>query len=143
MFPVGTRRTQLSATFSLVVILVTSALPEFKGSPLLYLVVGPAVALATAPLISVCGHWQRLPATWLASLKWLGTISYAAYLWNWPLVLWLGNQPLPALHAFAAVILTIAAAAASWWVVERPALQLKTVLDRPKVRSAELKQAPS
>jgi peptidoglycan/LPS O-acetylase OafA/YrhL len=51
-------------------------------------------------------------------------VSYAAYLWNYPLSLWL--PPVPA------VVLTLVAAALSWRYVEAP-LQRRQRLERQAV----------
>lgn len=78
----------------------------------------PAVACATVVLISYVGRWRRLPTRWLRPAVLLGTVSYAAYLWNGAIVRWVA--PDDVLGALAVVALTLAAATASWWLVERP-----------------------
>lgn len=60
---------------------------------------------------------------------WLGTISYSIYLWHYPIALWV-KPPLDAMKAglagymLVAITLTIAAAAVSYYLVERPFLAL-------------------
>jgi peptidoglycan/LPS O-acetylase OafA/YrhL len=52
----------------------------------------------------------------------LGTVSYAAYLWNYPVILWLNGgstADLPPLVAVSAIALTLLIAVISWHTVER------------------------
>lgn len=76
-------------------------------------------ALVGAP--SVAGPLATRPAVTL------GTISYGIYLWHFPLIQWLrGERLMPdGLWTAALLVLTLSAAAgaASWWLVERPALR--------------------
>jgi peptidoglycan/LPS O-acetylase OafA/YrhL len=63
----------------------------------------------------------------LAPVRWLGTVSYGAYLWHMPVLFVLraeGRMPVSPLPAFALVLgLTLVAAAVSWYGVERPAVR--------------------
>ena len=101
---------------ALVALLVLSLLPV-RGHNSTYLVVGPVVAALTAAVMLRWSGWTTLPR-WLRPLVALGVVSYGAYLWNYPLTLWLREWG--AAGALLAVALTVAAAAASWWLVERP-----------------------
>ncbi len=130
--PLNSRRTAIASLLALVTLLVIALMPENKGSPLLYLVIGPLIAVASIVLIMQVSAWTRLPRRELRPLLWLGTISYAVYLWNWPIVVWLGPQPLDAPLAWLAIPLTIGAASASWWLVEAPAAKLKRRLERTR-----------
>jgi peptidoglycan/LPS O-acetylase OafA/YrhL len=85
-----------------------------------YYTIGPAVALVTVVLIYIWSAWRDLPSRALAPLLWLGTISYAAYLWNYPIVTWMVWEPAPWLAPIASIVLTILAATVSWWLVEKP-----------------------
>jgi peptidoglycan/LPS O-acetylase OafA/YrhL len=59
-------------------------------------------------------------------LLWLGLVSYGFYLWHWPLLLALQDAELGgwALTATVTVVATVAAAAVSWYAIERPAMRL-------------------
>ena len=92
-----------------------------RGHPLTYLAGGPAIAALTGVLILAWRTWTTVTGP-LAALVWLGTVSYAAYLWNYPLSMWLA--PLPA------AVLTLVAAALSWRYVEAPLQQRR---QRPAV----------
>ncbi|HEY0217894.1 MAG TPA: acyltransferase [Cellulomonas sp.] len=101
----------------------------FAQHPWAYLLGAPAAAAATVVLISYAGRWDRLPTRLLRPAVVLGTISYAAYLWNAAIARWLGN-PDDLTGAVLGVVLTLAAASASWWLVERPAARVRRWLDR-------------
>ncbi|WP_278258918.1 acyltransferase [Nocardioides convexus] len=92
---------------------------SLRGSALTYLLAGPAVAGLTAVLLLTWGSRARLGGTALRPLVWLGTVSYAAYLWNYPLTLWL-RPSLDSAAGPVAAVLTVLAAAASWYAVEQP-----------------------
>ncbi len=99
-----------TAPAALAALAVLSVIP-LRGHALTYLAGGPAIAALTGVLILACR--SRVTVTGpLRALVALGTVSYAAYLWNYPLSLWL--PPLPA------VLLTLVAAALSWRYVEAP-----------------------
>jgi peptidoglycan/LPS O-acetylase OafA/YrhL len=85
---------------------------------------GPAFILVGAALIAGLEGGSRL--TRLLSLKpivVIGLISYGLYLWHWPVTLFVGQQMGPTsapLAAATVVLATLALAAASYVVVERP-----------------------
>lgn len=101
----------------------------------LYVVVGPVSALCTAAVIDVVRHWQQLPSRALRPLLALGTISYAAYLWNYPITRWLElDGSLKDWHsAVLSIALTIGAATVSYWAIERPIAHLRRRLDSVRV----------
>lgn len=97
------------------------ALVPLRGEWLTYAVVGPLVAAATVVLLWAARDHHaahRDVPRWWGPLAALGTVSYAAYLWNYPLALWL--RPFGPVGAVAAVLATVALAAASWRWVEKP-----------------------
>jgi peptidoglycan/LPS O-acetylase OafA/YrhL len=105
-------------------LMALSFLPGGKYEATSYLVLGPLVAGVTVVLIHVWSDWRELPTPALRPLLALGTISYAAYLWNYPVVLWmgaiLGSTPAADQLPIAGIAVTIAAATLSWWLVEVP-----------------------
>lgn len=104
---------------------VLSVVP-LRGHALTYLLAGPAIALLTAVLLVAWRSWADVTAPGLRPLVWLGTMSYGAYLWNYPLTLWL--RPHVDHAGLLAAALTVPAAALSWYVVER-----RFVAPRPRV----------
>lgn len=99
-----------TAPAALSLLAVLSVVP-LRGHMLTYLAGGPAIAALTAVLILAWRRWTTVTGP-LRALVWLGTVSYAAYLWNYPLSLWLPALP--------ALTLTLVAAALSWRYVEAP-----------------------
>ncbi len=107
---------------ALAVLGVLSVVP-LRGHHLTYLAGGPVIAAATVILIAA---WRSAPPTgrWLAPMVWLGTVSYGAYLWNYPLTLWFREWfGTNAGVGVAAAALTVTLAAATWHWVEAPALR--------------------
>ncbi|GHH29069.1 acyltransferase family protein [Lentzea cavernae] len=105
---------------ALAVLAVLSVVP-LRGHALTYLVAGPAIAACTAVLLLVWSRWEQV-ATPIRPLVVLGTLSYGAYLWNYPLTLWLRPELGTAAGPVAAV-LTVVAAALSWRYVEEPVMR--------------------
>ena len=96
-----------------------SVLP-LRGNVLTYLAGGPAIAVLTAVLLLSWHTWTEVTGPALRALVWLGSVSYGAYLWNYPLTLWLRPQVPEVAAGLLAACLTLAAAAASRRWVERP-----------------------
>lgn len=96
---------------------VLSVVP-LRGHALTYLAGGPVIAVLTAALLLAWRTWTTVTHPAQRALVWLGTVSYAAYLWNYPLTVWL--RPYTDLAGPLAALLTLAAAALSWRYVEAP-----------------------
>ena len=105
---------------ALVGLAVLSVVP-LRGHVLTYLVAGPAIAGCTAVLLLSWSKWVEV-AMPLRPLVALGVVSYGAYLWNYPLTLWLRPE-LGAAAGPIAAVLTIVAAALSWRYVEEPVMR--------------------
>jgi len=99
-----------AAPAALAAIAVLGVVP-LRGHELTYLAGGPTIAALTGVLILAWRDWTTVTGPLRAGV-WLGTVSYAAYLWNYPLSLWLPALP--------ALLLTLVAAALSWRYVEAP-----------------------
>ncbi|WP_426245117.1 acyltransferase family protein [Nocardioides sp. LHG3406-4] len=90
-----------------------------RGHALTYLAGGPAIAALTAVLLLSWRTWTDVSAPAVRAVCWVGTVSYGAYLWNYPLTLWLHPSLGDAAGPVAALV-TLVAAAVSWHLVERP-----------------------
>jgi peptidoglycan/LPS O-acetylase OafA/YrhL len=122
----GRRATAVAALagLSLMAIAVT---PQGKNDPLTYLVGGPLMALLTVAVLWGLREWQVVPMP-LRPLLGLGTISYAAYLWNYPLGWWLQDVGVMGWQYWA-IAGTIAIASLSWYAIERPCSRIRNRLD--------------
>ena len=86
------------------------------------------VCLAGLPLVMGAAG---LPVLALPVLRWFGTISYGLYLWNWLLIsLEPSGHGLGSLQRLAAAVASVGAAAASWYLMEKPILRLKHRFER-------------
>lgn len=119
---------------SIVALAYISLLPEMKAWAGTYLLVGPAIALLTVVLIFDFKRFNGPAPRFVRPLLALGTISYAAYLWNKPIVSWLGDSPLGLVNGVASIVLTLLAATVSWWIIERPIATLRRRNDRRRTR---------
>ena len=90
-----------------------------RGHALTYLAGGPTIAVFTAVLVLAWRTWTDVTTPALRVVVWIGTVSYAAYLWNYPLTIWL-RPYVPVGSGVLAACLTLAAAALSWKYVEQP-----------------------
>ncbi len=131
----GSRGARVVAGAALAALLAVSVVPHLKTLLAAYLLVGPAIAVATVVLIHSVAGWVTLPTPRLRPLLRLGTVSYAAYLWNYPIAVWLDTAHNPWLLALASPPLTVAAATASWFLVERPCRRYRARLDAPEQRA--------
>ena len=133
----GSRAAKVVAGAALAVLLLVSLIPHLKTLLVAYLLVGPTIAVATAVLIHSVAGWVTLPTPRLRPLLRLGTVSYAAYLWNYPIAVWLHTAHDPLLLALASPPLTVAAATASWFLVERPCRHYRARIDARERRATE------
>jgi peptidoglycan/LPS O-acetylase OafA/YrhL len=105
-----------------------------------YLLLGPGIALLSVPLILYLSGWQRLPSRWLSPLLALGVVSYAAYLWNYAIVVWLGGMGASLGEGLVSIPLTLFAATVSWFALERPIARWRA---RTDARRTALRAEPA
>jgi peptidoglycan/LPS O-acetylase OafA/YrhL len=111
-----------------VVVLVVSRLLG-GASPATYRGGFLLVALCSAAVIAAVVTVQRGPVDRflsVAPLVWLGTLSYGIYLWHYPVAVYL-DAARTGLHGVALLtlrsVVTVAVAAASFYLVERPVIE--------------------
>ena len=104
------------------VVLLALCLVPLRGHQATYLLAGPAIALLTTVVLL---SWRQRIVVRNRALVALGTVSYGAYLWNYPLSLWLGG--------LVALPLTLVAAALSWKYVEEPVRRRVRIPERVSV----------
>jgi len=117
----------------LVALLALALVPEAKSNAWSYLLVLPAIAVLSLCLIGNAPSEKPLAVLNSPVLRYLGRISYAAYLWDYPLALWFPG-PL-------AIPLALGAASVSFRLVEQPFLRLKR--RAPVTMEAIRPQAPA
>jgi peptidoglycan/LPS O-acetylase OafA/YrhL len=129
-------RRWVAATLSVVGLAMLAALAHYAtGSAAefrlgLLTVVAVAAVLVVAPVALDQGSPVARALAW-RPLLWLGAISYGVYLWHWPIFLalngertgWTGS-PLFVLRC----AVTVAVAAASWWLLEQPIRRWRPVI---------------
>ena len=116
----GAAAARRAAPAALAGLAVLSVVP-LRGHALTYLAGGPAIAALTAILLLSWRTWTEVSGP-ARALVLLGTVSYGAYLWNYPLTLWLR----PSLGSYAGpvgLVLTLVMAVVSWRLVEARAQQ--------------------
>ncbi|MGO4227607.1 acyltransferase family protein [Arthrobacter sp. YAF34] len=96
--------------------------PKANETPSFMFIGGPLAMLASAVLVTLAASRTAVMPHWTRPLQLLGGVSYAAYLWNYVVILWLNGgstADLPPLVAVSAIVLTLVIAAVSWHTVER------------------------
>ncbi len=96
--------------------------PKANETPVFILIGGPLAMAAAAALVALAASRAEGMPKWTRPVQMLGTVSYAAYLWNYPVILWLNGgstADLPPLVAVSAIALTLLIAVISWHTVER------------------------
>jgi peptidoglycan/LPS O-acetylase OafA/YrhL len=96
--------------------------PKANETPVFIFIGGPLAMAASAVLVALAASRAAVMPKWTRPVQMLGTVSYAAYLWNYVVILWLNGgstADLPPLVAVSAIALTLLIAVISWHTVER------------------------
>ena len=119
----GRERSRLELTLATTLLAVLCMLP-LRGHHLTYVMVAPLVALATCQwIVSVVARPVSGIGTTSRLLAALGAVSYAAYIWDYPLTLWC-ERAFAGTGRLTALPLTIAIALLSRQYIERPAVRI-------------------
>lgn len=139
VLPSSTRARNALATAALAGLVVIGMLPEAKDAAVQYLVGGPVVALCALVLVFRLRDVVVAPAA-LRPLLALGVVSYGLYLWSYPITRWVEGRDhrLSPVEGLLVVVATLAAAAVSWFLVERPAQRWRRRWDSRASRQENL-----
>lgn len=140
----GRRLRLLALLVSIVLLAGLGFFPKANETAFFFFVGGPLAMAAAAVLVVLAASRTRGMPKWTRPLQLLGAVSYAVYLWNYPVILWLNGgstADLPPLVAWSAILLTLLLAAISWHTAERLGRIARDRFDkhqsgrRPAVRS--------
>jgi peptidoglycan/LPS O-acetylase OafA/YrhL len=129
----GHRLRRAALTGSILVLATLVFFPKANETPAFFFVGGPLAMAAAAVLVVLAASRTGAMPTWTRLLQALGTVSYAAYLWNYIVILWLNGgstADLPPLVAVSAIVLTLLIAVISWHTVERLGRMARERFDR-------------
>ncbi len=118
----GHRRRRAALLGSAAVLAALTFFPKANETPAFIFIGGPLAMIAAAVLVALGASRTAMMPKWTRPLQMLGTVSYAAYLWNYVVILWLNGgstADLPPLVAVSAILLTLLIAVISWHTVER------------------------
>ncbi|ABK03383.1 acyltransferase 3 [Arthrobacter sp. FB24] len=118
----GRRPRRLALPGAVLVLAALVFFPRANESPAFFFVGGPLAMAAAAVLVVLAASRSQVMPRWTRPLQMLGTVSYAAYLWNYVVILWLNGgstADLPPLVAVSAILLTLLVAVISWCTVEK------------------------
>ncbi|MFF2031472.1 acyltransferase family protein [Arthrobacter sp. NPDC058192] len=137
-----------SLLVSVAVLAALAFFPKANETPAFIFVGGPLAMVAAAVLVALGASRTRAMPRLTRPVQLLGTVSYAAYLWNYIVILWLNGgstADLPPLVAVSAILLTLAIAVVSWHTVERLGRIARSRFDRayPDQRRADAGAVPS
>lgn len=107
--------------------------PKANETPAFMFIGGPLAMAAAAVLVALAASRTAVMPKWTAPVQLLGTVSYAAYLWNYAVILWLNGgstADLPPLIAVSAIVVTLLIALISWHTVERLGRIARTRFDQ-------------
>ena len=106
---------------------------------------GPFIAgLACMVIVLWLEEWSVVRSRWLRPIVGLGTVSYAAYLWNYPLVMYVHHyvDDVPSQIALSTV-LTVVMAVLSWYLVEKPTQRWRARVTSRMTSSVQRETAPA
>lgn len=128
------RRLRLGALLGSILVLAGLAFfPKANESPAFFFLGGPLAMAAAAILVVLAASHSGGVPKWTRALQALGTVSYAAYLWNYMVILWLNGgstADLPPMVAVSAIVATLLLAVISWYTAERLGRMARASFDK-------------
>jgi peptidoglycan/LPS O-acetylase OafA/YrhL len=136
-------RRRVLGSAGLVALALISMIPEAKNWPGSYLALGPIIALSTVALVFWLRDLRSAPRL-LQPMVYLGVISYAVYLWDYPIQVWLAPVgTIDAVRGALTIPLAIGFGVASRYLVERPAQRLRESIDAGRGRHRAATSTPA
>lgn len=119
----GREHARLTLALATLLLVVLCVLP-LRGYHLTYVAVAPLVAVATCQwIVSLAARPPSCTGTVCRVFAALGAVSYAAYIWNYPLTLWC-ERAFASTGRLIAIPLTAVIALLSKRYIERPATMI-------------------
>jgi peptidoglycan/LPS O-acetylase OafA/YrhL len=118
----GRRPRRVALSGAILVLAALVFFPKANETPVFFFVGGPLAMAAAAVLVVLAASSTRTVPKSTRALQLLGTVSYAAYLWNYVVILWLNGGSTADLSppvAVTAILLTLLLAIISWHTVEK------------------------
>lgn len=136
------KTTRTAGVLGLVCLVILSLTPNAKESYFTYFAWPGLIAVATMGMIIEVVRWKTVPFRILTPIKWLGQISYGAYLWNMPIVVWTrviapDSGHLKYISLLATIPATLIMAVVSWYTLEMIGKQWRKSLDRRTAQSVD------
>ncbi len=112
-----------------IVVLAVLCRLQLKTFALTFSIGTTVIGVAAAALILWAAGLRSVPVPFVP-LRWLGLISYAAYLWDYPIQVWVDRKDWGLAGSLLVVGLTLGAATLSWFALERPIAEWRRRRDR-------------
>ncbi len=100
------------------------------------------IALTSAVFVFGCARAEQGPLKWIFGnpvSRHMGIVSYSFYLWHWPIIIFMSPERLdwaPWLLDISRVVVALALAEATYWLLEKPIHEQRWVLRRQGLVSA-------
>lgn len=132
MWPRGL--TRAASLLGIVALMIMSVTPDAKNNYITYFAWPSLIAIAAIAITVEVVRWTSIPSPFLKPFAILGKISYGAYLWNMPIVVWTRifapeTGQLRSIMLLGTIPATLIAATISWYTLEAIGRHWRSALD--------------